>query len=109
MRKSPEKYIGALHMAQRTQRPWHAIAQEAQKYRDKTLTKIMPSISDVGIPQKSSANVLESLRTRLSMREVEITELPVKSLLEQLRAGRLTAITVVEAFLRRAAMAQQLV
>ena len=86
---------------------WEAIAQKAQEYREATLAKIQPHVQ--GIPTLLPRNVFEALRSKLSSQEIEITELPLESLLKQLHDGRLSAVIVTKAFLRRAALAQRFV
>ena len=86
---------------------WQAVVEKARQYRDATLAGIEPPISE--IPAKVPKNVFETLRSCLSLHEVQITELGVQELLDQLRNGQLTAVAVTNAFLRRAALAQKLV
>ncbi|KAI4214277.1 MAG: hypothetical protein L6R36_009433, partial [Xanthoria steineri] len=86
--------------------PWHAIAQEAQEYRDASLAKVQPPVS-IGI-NAAPNNVSETLRSSLSSQELAVTELPIKDLLQQIRTRNITAVAITNAFLRRAALAQML-
>lgn len=94
-------------MVRKLRPTWQAIAKEAQEYRDATIEKVRPPISDVDheIPR----NVFATIRSSLSAQEIEITELPAEKLLEYLQCGRFSAVSVTNAFLRRAAVAQKLV
>ncbi|KAL8707607.1 MAG: hypothetical protein Q9220_007394 [cf. Caloplaca sp. 1 TL-2023] len=93
-------------MVKKRHRQWQAVAEEAQAYRDASLAKIQPPVPDVHV--LSSGNIFKTLRSDLSPEEIDITESPAERLLEQLRAGQLTAVAVTNAFLRRAAIAQNL-
>ena len=86
---------------------WQVVAQEAQRYRDASLAKVQPPCSD--IPERPPLNVFETIRSCLPIQEVGITELAPERLLEMLRSGKLTAVTVTKAFLRRAVLAQKMV
>ena len=94
-------------MAKQDHLPWQAIAQEARDYRDATLATIQPPIPDIS--GQTPKNVFETLRSNLSVQEIEITELSPEKLLEHLRTGTLSAVAVTNAFLRRAGLAQKLV
>ncbi|KAK0548305.1 hypothetical protein OC845_003643 [Tilletia horrida] len=56
-----------------------------------------------------SDNVLEIPRTVLPQEDVQITELPTSQLLADLASGSLSAVRCVQAYMRRAVLAQQLV
>ncbi|KAL8942558.1 MAG: hypothetical protein Q9216_001602 [Gyalolechia sp. 2 TL-2023] len=93
-------------MVKKERPSWQTVAQEAHRYRDKTLAKIEPPVPN--FPAEASRNVFETLRSCLSPQEVEVTELPPEKLSEQLRSRKYTAVLVTNAFLRRAALAQKL-
>ena len=88
-------------------RRWQDVALEAQKYRQATMDRIKPSIPTFLAP--TNKNVFNDIRSHLSKAEVEITQLLPQHLLDRLRNGTLTAVTVAGAFLRRAALAQHFV
>lgn len=94
-------------MAQKQQKSWQSIAEEAQKYRDATLDKIQPAVK--AIPPSTPKNAFDFLRSSLSSQEINITESPAEKLLEHLRTGRWSAVSVTNAFLRRAKLTQKLV
>lgn len=92
-------------------RPWQEVAREAQQYRDSTIAAVQPELPT--LPHPLPKNVTAIAGQVLSDREEHITSLSVNSLLDAL-AGRgigerLLAVEVVNAFLRRAALAQKLV
>lgn len=86
---------------------WQDIASEAQKHRDDTIAIVDDSLT-LSLPA-AAHNVIAIPRQILSREEARITELPVSTLVQNLAAGTLTSVTVVKAFLRRAAIAQKLV
>lgn len=94
-------------MVEMEKRSWQAVAQEAQRYRDGTLSRIQPELPDM--PTTVPKNVFETIRSKLSLEEIRITDSSVQLLLEQLHTGKITAVVVANAFLRRAAVAQKLV
>ncbi|KAF3938873.1 Acetamidase [Dactylella cylindrospora] len=88
---------------------WQQIAAERQAHRDTTISAVSPPIPDVGDLAKLPLNVLDTARSLLTPREIEITEsCPIK-LVEQLSTREITAVEVTTAFLRRAGIAQKLV
>lgn len=86
---------------------WQTIAQEAQQYRDASISRIKPDVPH--IPSNLPRNVMSIPGKLLSPDEVQITELPVEELADMLRLGKVTALVVTLAFLRRAGVAQKLV
>ena len=86
---------------------WKEIARNAQTHRDTTVEAVDPPLP--GLPSNLSHNVIDVPRQILSQQEIQITETPVLTLVEQLATKNLTATTVTNAFLRRAAVAQKLV
>lgn len=85
---------------------WQEVAADRQKYRDTTLATIQPAIPDIPSP---SLNTISIAKDVLTTEEIKITESKVEELAPQLARGELSAVTVVKAFLRRAALAQKLV
>ncbi|TVY40668.1 putative amidase [Lachnellula occidentalis] len=84
---------------------WQEVAADRQKYRDATLAAIEPSIPDIPSP---SLNTISIAKDILTTEEIKITESKVEVLVPQLAKGDLSSVTVVKAFLRRAALAQKL-
>jgi predicted YcjX-like family ATPase len=85
---------------------WEALVQKAVAVRDKSLAKV-----DVPpIPSKLPLNVTGIPAMVLTPEEVEITEAhDATSLAAAISSKKYTAVTVVKAFMRRAAVAQKLV
>jgi amidase len=92
---------------QKKLRPWQEIAAEAQKHRDATIALVQPPLPPLPVPLPK--NVTSIPATILTPEELQITESLPETLLRELAAGRLTAVGVTRAFLRRAGVAQGLV
>lgn len=75
--------------------------------RDASIAKVQPAVPT--ITEKLPSNVTSLLGKVLTDEEISITQKPVQELLELLATGKLTAVVVIRAFLRRAAVAQNLV
>ena len=88
-------------------KPWQDIAKEAQNYRDESIAQVEPKLPE--LPDRLPECVVNIPAQILTPREREITETPTEVLLELLASGDHTAVTVITAFLRRAALAQKLV
>jgi amidase len=86
---------------------WQEVAARVQKHRDETIARVEPALAelDFEIPY----NVTAIPRRVLTPRECEITELTVEELRARLDKGSLSAVETINAFLRRAALAQKLV
>ncbi|CAG9981830.1 unnamed protein product [Clonostachys byssicola] len=80
--------------------------QEARRRRDISLA-VEPPLPD--LPKDLPLNVTSLPRGILTARECEITEKTPEGLVELLANGHFSAVEVIEAFLRRAALAQRLV
>lgn len=85
---------------------WQEVATDRQRYRDETIAAIEPALPDILSPP---LNVTPIAKDVLTEEELRITESKVEELAPQLAKGYLSAVTVVKAFLRRAALAQKLV
>ena len=92
-----------------TEPPWKQISRTWCLHRDSTLDRVKPSLPILPKDSEQLRNVTGLPRQLLEPREVELTEMTTESLLEQLSTGVLSSIEVVNAFLRRAALAQKLV
>lgn len=86
---------------------WQEVAQDRQAHRDATIAALSPPLP--AIPSDLPLNVTVVPKTLLTKQEVEITESAVEELVPRLASGRLSAVEVTNAFLRRAGLAQGLV
>ena len=86
---------------------WQETALRVQKERDDSIARVEPSIP--ALPENLPSRVIDIPRQHLSVEELAITESSAQSLVQSLAVGKLTASSVVRAFLRRAAIAQKLV
>ena len=87
---------------------WEAVAREMQSARDDDIAKVqapIPSIQTDNLP----LNVTAIPAQLLDAQEIEITELPLETLVRKLASGTWSSRKVTNAFLRRAAVAQGLV
>lgn len=76
-----------------------------QKHRDETIAAVSPAVPDV--PVELPLNVSKISSTLLSKEELIITDSSPEHLLTSLASGELTAVSVSNAFLRRAGLAQK--
>lgn len=88
-----------------TERDWRDVACEAQAHRDRTIAEVLGSRPQSELPQ----NVTGLAGELLSDDERSITETLPEDLVLELAEGKLTSTKTVQAFLRRAAVAQCLV
>ena len=86
---------------------WEDIAATAQELRDASIDRIDPPVPDV--PQKLAKNVTNIPKQLLTTDEILITETLPEDLLPSLASGKITSTAIVNAFLRRAGLAQKLV
>ncbi|KAL8912924.1 MAG: hypothetical protein Q9172_007392 [Xanthocarpia lactea] len=86
---------------------WQQTAGRVQAYRLQSISKIQPAIPD--LPLQLPKNVTAVPQQLLTQQELEITQSSVECLLACLSTGTWTSKTVTLAFLRRAAIAQNLV
>lgn len=86
---------------------WQEVAEDRQKYRDATIKAITPGIP--ALPKELPLNVTGIPKQILTIEEVKMTEMKVEELVPALAEGKLSAVDVTKAFLRRAAVAQALV
>ncbi len=86
---------------------WREVAKAAQDFRDDSIKPVEPPVPDVS--SNLPRDVTNIPRDLLAQDEVLITETSPEELVESLASGKLNSITVVNAFLRRAGLAQKLV
>ncbi|GAB7355844.1 hypothetical protein MBLNU459_g6506t1 [Dothideomycetes sp. NU459] len=84
---------------------WQDVAAAMQKHRDETIAAISPAVPDV--PTDLPLNVSKIPSTLLSKDELAITESDPELLVASLASGEISAVTVTNAFLRRAGLAQK--
>lgn len=85
---------------------WKQIAQEAQALRDETLAKVGVNIE---LPAQLSRNVTDIPDTVLSASSVRITSLAPQEIVIFVSERKISPQQVVQAFLERAVVAQNLV
>ncbi|PYI04565.1 glutamyl-tRNA amidotransferase subunit A [Aspergillus sclerotiicarbonarius CBS 121057] len=85
---------------------WQDLAQQFQADRDRSIAQVEPAIPV--LPETLPSRVIDIPRQHLTPLELAITESRPEALVESLAAGKLTATSVIKAFLRRAAIAQRL-
>lgn len=100
---------GRLRPALRDRRAssWQDVAKEAQDYRDASIAQAWPDMRE--LPKDLPKDVATLPHDYLSEEEIQITEMLPEDLLGKLSLGTLTATSVTNAFLHRAALAQKLV
>lgn len=86
---------------------WQETAQQMRDHRDATIAAIEPNLPP--LPAELPLNVTGIPKQILTEREIELTESSPEYLINALAAGFVTSTEVTKAFLRRAALAQQLV
>lgn len=90
-----------------TRRDWHDVAKEAQDYRDASISRVKPAVP--AVPKDLPLDRTEIPKYLLTTEEVVITQTAPDDLVNALASGKLTSTAVIEAFLRRAGLAQALV
>lgn len=88
-------------------RSWQEVAATAQELRDNSISRIYPPVPDV--PQDLAKNVTGIPKQLLTTDEVLITETAPEELITALASGKISSTVVINAFLRRAGLAQKLV
>jgi hypothetical protein len=86
---------------------WQESALKVQSVRDRSIKQVDFTIA--ALSDTHTGRVIDFPRKHLSQTEVTITESSAETLVASLATGKLTAIAVTNAFLRRAAIAQKLV
>jgi amidase len=85
---------------------WQEVAADRQAYRAATLAAIKPALPDLASIPLSTIPLAKEF---LTAAEIKITETTVEELVPQLAVGKLSAVEVANAFLRRAGLAQKAV
>jgi amidase len=85
---------------------WQEVAADRQKYRDATIDELRPPVPQLltDLP----LNVISIPNSTLTDEEINITSSNVEDLIPKLSSGVWSATTVINAFLRRAGLAQLL-
>lgn len=82
---------------------------KALAIRDKSLAAVQPPLDLERLPHPLPKNVIPLAKDLLTEEELAITGLDVPELLGAIRRKQYSCLAVTKAFLRRAALAQQLV
>lgn len=82
---------------------------KALAVRDQSLAAVQPPLDLSRLPKPLPKNVTPLAKDLLTEEELTITGLDVPELLEAIRSKKYSCVTVTKAFLRRAALAQELV
>ncbi|KAL8907735.1 MAG: hypothetical protein Q9207_001218 [Kuettlingeria erythrocarpa] len=85
---------------------WREVAKAAQDFRDDSIKRVEPPVPNIS--SNLPRNVANIPRDLLTQDELLITETSPEGLVESLASGKLNSTTVVNAFLRRAGLAQKL-
>ena len=86
---------------------WKKTASKVQEYRAQSLRKVQPPLPE--IPVDLPKDVTYAPQQLLSPREIAITDSSPESLLSDLTTGKWSSYEVTQAYIRRAALAQELV
>lgn len=86
---------------------WQDIAREAQEERDASIRSVHPTVPE--IPNSLPLNVTGLPKELLFEEEIAITETVPEDLIAKIASKKLGSQVVVNAFLRRAGLAQKLV
>jgi hypothetical protein len=85
------------------------LISKALATRDRSLAAVRPPLDFSRLPHPLPKNVIPLAKDLLTEEELAITGLDVPELLAAIRRKQYTCLTVTSAFLRRAALAQELV
>jgi len=85
---------------------WEDVAREAKAHRDAT---IIEAVGDIEVPEAYGTNVVELPAAALDEASLRITALEVQELVDSAATGHYSAVEIVTAFMKRAAVAQKLV
>ena len=90
-----------------TKASWQDVARTAQEQRDASVARVKPAIPE--LPADLPRDVSGLPKELLSSEEVEITQTAPEDIVASIASGKLSSVTVTEAFLRRAGLASKLV
>ena len=105
--ESSTSYAMATTTTTVTKSSWQDVARIAQQQRDDSIARVDPPVPEVPAELPLDVSVLP--KELLSSEEVEITQTAAEDLVASIASGKLSSVTVTEAFLRRAGLAQKLV
>ena len=88
---------------------WEENVRTARKIRDDSLAQTPGGSPQVSAQLLNGLNATVVPEKVLSLDDIKITALDTEQLLSLLASAELSSVTVIEAFMRRAALAQQLV
>ncbi|KAI1383690.1 amidase [Hypoxylon trugodes] len=84
---------------------WQDVAADRQRHRDATIAEVRPPVPE---PETLPLNSTKTPAELLTKEEVEITSVNVEDLVKKIASGEWTSTAVINAFLRRAGLAQKL-
>lgn len=88
---------------------WEEVAADRQRHRDNTLAAFLPSHFDHNLSTDNTLlNTTDIPKSILTPQDLEITEKNVEDLVSLLASGQWSAGDVIQAFMRRAALAHLL-
>ncbi|TRX88859.1 hypothetical protein FHL15_010202 [Xylaria flabelliformis] len=85
---------------------WQDVAADRQRHRDATIASLNPPLRD--LPADIPLDTTRVPESMLTAEELEITSQNVEDLIPKLASGHWSAETVIQAFMRRAGLAQRL-
>ncbi|KAI5861571.1 amidase [Durotheca rogersii] len=86
---------------------WQEVAADRQRHRDESIAAVRPPVPEIR-PEDVPVSTIAIPEKLLTAREVQITSLDVPDLAKRVASGEWSTTTVVNAFLRRAGIAQKL-
>ncbi|KAI1452731.1 amidase [Annulohypoxylon moriforme] len=86
---------------------WQDIAADRQRYRDVTIAEVYPPVPELN-SEDLPLNTTGIPKKLLTEEEIEITGTNVEELVKKIASGEWTSTVVINAFLRRAGLAQKL-
>ena len=89
----------------KVKRPWQDVAKEAQELRDSTLH----DVTNIVIPDVLGWDATDLIELLPTPETNSMTSMSPSALVFQISSRKLSATKVIETFLRRASMAQELV
>lgn len=86
---------------------WQDVAADRQRHRDATIAEVSPPVPEVR-QEEIPLNTTGIPKKLLTEQEIEITNTDVENLAKRITSGEWSSVVVINAFLRRAGLAQKL-
>ncbi|KAI2773959.1 amidase [Daldinia loculata] len=86
---------------------WQDVAADRQRHRDATIAEVSPPVPEVR-QEEIPLNTTGIPKKLLTEQEIEITNTDVENLAKRITSGEWSSVAVINAFLRRAGLAQKL-